>query len=131
VSATVLIVEDESDITLTIRLLLQNEGYEVFGVTTGEAALDIFADDPPDVTVLDVVLPGMDGLEVARRLREDPRNQATPIVITSAHASVQVRRCADALGCRYLTKPFGTAELATTIAELLALRDHGVAAPIE
>jgi DNA-binding response OmpR family regulator len=131
VSATVLIVEDESDIALTIRLSLQAEGYDVIGVRTGEAALDIFADDPPDVTILNIALPGIDGLEVARRLRADPSNRAAPIVLSSAHGSGLVRQHADALGCRYLPKPFSIAELATMIAELLAPREQRVAAPME
>ena len=122
-SATVLVVEDEGDIMLTIRLTLQAEGYHVIGVTTGEAALDIFADGPPDVTVLDVALPGIDGLEVVRRIRNDPKNQAAGIIISSA-------QLANALGCGYLTKPFSTAELAATVATVLALRDdHGDSLP--
>jgi DNA-binding response OmpR family regulator len=129
-SATVLVVEDEGDIMLTIRLTLQAEGYHVIGVTTGEAALDIFADGPPDVTVLDVALPGIDGLEVVRRIRNDPKNQAAGIIISSAHASGHVRQLANALGCGYLTKPFSTAELAATVATVLALRDdHGDSLP--
>ena len=122
-SATVLIVEDEADIMLTIRLTLRAEGYEVLGVTSGEAAMEIFADSPPDVTVLDVALPGIDGLEVVRRLRKDAKHKDARIIITSAHASGHVCVLADALGCEYLTKPFSTKELAATVAA--ALSPHG------
>jgi two-component system, OmpR family, response regulator BaeR len=122
-NATVLIVEDEADIMLTIRLTLQAEGYHVIGVTTGEAALEIFADSPPDVTVLDVALPGIDGLEVVRRLRKDAVHSDARIIITSAHASGHVRLLTKALGCEYLTKPFSTRELAATVAAVLARRD--------
>ncbi len=124
-SATVLVVEDEADIMLTIRLTLRAEGYDVLGVTSGEAALEIFADSPPDVTVLDVALPGIDGLEVVRRLRKDPNHKDARIIITSAHASGHVRLLTDALGCEYLTKPFSTQELAATIAAALPPRDDG------
>jgi len=119
----VLVVEDEGDIMLTIRLTLRAEGYEVLGVTSGEAAMEIFADSPPDVTVLDVALPGIDGLEVVRRLRKDAKHKDARIIITSAHASGHVRLLTDALGCEYLTKPFSTKELAATVAAALSSRD--------
>jgi DNA-binding response OmpR family regulator len=124
-SATVLVVEDEADIMLTIRLTLRAEGYDVMGVTCGEAAMEIFADSPPDVTVLDVALPGIDGLDVVRRLRKDARHRDARIIITSAHASGHVRLLTDALGCEYLTKPFSTKELAATVAAALGPRDAG------
>jgi DNA-binding response OmpR family regulator len=122
-SATVLVVEDEADIMLTIRLTLRAEGYDVMGVTSGEAAMEIFADSPPDVTVLDVALPGIDGLEVVRRLRKDAKHKDARIIITSAHASGHVRLLTSALGCEYLTKPFSTKELAATVAAALTPRD--------
>jgi DNA-binding response OmpR family regulator len=128
-SATVLVVEDESDIMLTIRLTLQAEGYDVICVSTGEAAMEIFADGAPDVTVLDVALPGIDGLEVVRRLRQNAKHKGARIIISSAHASGHIRQLADALGCGYLTKPFSTAELAATVAAVLALRDDHVDVP--
>ena|ERR1700682_5700652 len=119
-SARVLVVEDEADIMLTIRLTLRAEGYQVEGVTTGEAALASFADTPPDVTILDVALPGIDGLEVVRRLRKDAKHEHARIIISSAHASGHIRELADALGCGYLTKPFSTKELAATVAAFLS-----------
>jgi CheY-like chemotaxis protein len=120
-SATVLVVEDEPDIMLTIRLTLQAEGYRVVGVGTGEEALAAFAETPPDITVLDVGLPGIDGLEVVRRVRADPGLHGARIIMLSAHASGDVRRLTEALRCSaYLTKPFSTRQLATTVAEVLA-----------
>jgi DNA-binding response OmpR family regulator len=121
VTATVLVVEDEADIMLTIRLTLQAEGYRVIGAGTGEEALAIFAESPPDVTILDVGLPGIDGLEVVRRLRADRDHENARIVVSSAHASGDVRRLAAALKCSaYLTKPFSTAALSATVASVLA-----------
>jgi DNA-binding response OmpR family regulator len=120
-SATVLVVEDEADIMLTIRLTLQADGYRVVGVDSGEAALEVFNDSPPDVTVLDVALPGIDGLEVVRRIRADRNHSNARIIMSSAHASGDVRRLAMALDCSgYLTKPFSTADLSATIASVLA-----------
>jgi DNA-binding response OmpR family regulator len=108
---------------LTIRLTLRAEGYEVLGVTSGEAAMEIFDDSPPDVTILDVALPGIDGLEVVRRLRKHARHKDARIIVTSAHASGHVRLLTDALGCEYLTKPFSTKELAATVAAALSPRN--------
>jgi CheY-like chemotaxis protein len=121
VSATVLVVEDEADIMLTIRLTLQAEGYRVVGVATGEDALAFFRESPPDVTVLDIGLPGIDGLEVVRQIRADPTLGAARIIVSSAHASGDMRRLTEALHCSaYLTKPFSTQELAATVAGALA-----------
>jgi two-component system, OmpR family, KDP operon response regulator KdpE len=123
VTATVLVVEDEADIMLTLRLTLQAEGYRVVGVRSGEEALAIFKESAPDVTILDVGLPGIDGLEVVRRLRADPVTSAARIVVSSAHASGDVRRLTAALRCEaYLTKPFSTTELCATVALVLGAR---------
>ena len=120
-SATVLVVEDEEDIMLTIRLTLQADGYRVVGVSSGEEALAVFNESPPDITILDVALPGIDGLEVVRRLRADRKHGNARIIMSSAHASGDVRRLSMALGCSgYLTKPFSTADLSATIASVLA-----------
>ncbi len=124
-SATVLVVEDEADIMLTIRLTLQADGYRVVGVGSGEAALDVFNESPPDVTVLDVALPGIDGLEVVRRIRADRNHSNARIIMSSAHASGDVRRLAMALDCSgYLTKPFSTADLSAMIASVLATAER-------
>jgi two-component system KDP operon response regulator KdpE len=120
-SATVMVVEDEADIMLTIRLTLQADGYRVVGMSTGEDALAAFAGNPPDVTILDVGLPGIDGLEVVRRVRADSSISGARIIMLSAHASGDVRRLTEALHCSaYLTKPFSTGELAATVAAVLA-----------
>ncbi len=115
-SVTVLVVEDEADIMLTLRLTLQVEGYRFVGVNTGEEALAFFEASPPDVTILDIGLPGIDGLEVVRQLRAGPRHSAARLIISSAHASGDVRRLTEALRCNaYLTKPFSTEELIQTV----------------
>jgi CheY-like chemotaxis protein len=120
-SATVLVVEDEADIMLTVRLALQGEGYQVIGAESGEEALAIFAERPPDVTVLDVGLPGIDGLEVVRRLRANPLLRSARVIVSSAHASGDVRRLTEALDCSaYITKPFSAQELRDTVSAVLA-----------
>jgi DNA-binding response OmpR family regulator len=120
-SSTVLVVEDEADIMLTLRLTLQAEGYRVVGVSTGEEALAIFHQSPPDVTVLDIGLPGIDGLEVVRQLRANPTLSGSRIIVSSAHASGDVRKLTEALHCgAYLTKPFSSKELVATVGAVLA-----------
>ncbi|MEO9044191.1 MAG: response regulator [Candidatus Dormibacter sp.] len=120
-TATILVVEDEADIMLTLRLSLQAAGYRVVGVRSGEEALTFITQSPPDLTILDVGLPGIDGLEVVRRLRADPRTRDARVVVSSAHASGDVRRLTAELQCdAYLTKPFSTTELCATVALVLA-----------
>jgi two-component system KDP operon response regulator KdpE len=122
-TSTVLVVEDEADIMLTVRLTLQAEGYRVMGVSSGEDALAFFRASPPDVTILDIGLPGIDGLEVVRRLRADPGLSDASIIVSSAHASGDVRRLTEALHCSaYLTKPFSTSELVAAVGDALEKR---------
>jgi two-component system, OmpR family, alkaline phosphatase synthesis response regulator PhoP len=129
-TATVLVVEDEADIMLTLRLTLQVAGYRVVGVGSGEEALSYFARTPPDVTILDIGLPGIDGLEVVRRLRADPWHREARLIISSAHASGDVRRLTEALRCSaYLTKPFSTEELIQTVSVVLAAAAEQQSAP--
>jgi CheY-like chemotaxis protein len=119
----VLVVEDEADIMLTVRLTLQAEGYRVMGVSSGEDALAFLRASPPDVTILDIGLPGIDGLEVVRRLRADPVLSDARIIVSSAHASGDVRRLTEALHCSaYLTKPFSTSELVAAVGDALEKR---------
>jgi CheY-like chemotaxis protein len=119
-TSTVLVVEDEADIMLTVRLTLQAEGYRVVGVSSGEEALAYFRTSPPDVTVLDIGLPGIDGLEVVRQLRADRALSWARVIVSSAHASGDVRRLTEALNCSaYLTKPFSTSELVAAVHEAL------------
>jgi CheY-like chemotaxis protein len=128
VSATVLVVEDEADIMLTLRLTLQIAGYRVVGVSTGEEALAFFAASPPDVTILDIGLPGIDGLEVVRQLRANPTHTDASLIVSSAHASGDVRRLTEALGCNaYLTKPYSTEELIRTVSSVLTTRSGDTA----
>jgi CheY-like chemotaxis protein len=122
-TSTVLVVEDEADIMLTVRLTLQAEGYRVVGVSSGEDALAFFRASPPDVTILDIGLPGIDGLEVVRQLRADPVLSGARIIVSSAHASGDVRRLTEALNCSaYLTKPFSTSELVAAVGVALDKR---------
>jgi two-component system, OmpR family, alkaline phosphatase synthesis response regulator PhoP len=81
---TVLIVDDEQDIQELVKLSLQREGYEVLTVATGDNALVVARSRQPSLIILDLLLPGLAGLDVCKILKADPKTQAIPIIILSA-----------------------------------------------
>jgi two-component system KDP operon response regulator KdpE len=107
--ARVLVVDDEPQLLRSLRAILTAHGYEVVTAVTGEAAVAEASARPPDVMLLDLMLPGIDGLEVCRRLRE---RSSLPIIVLSAQGEEATKVAALDLGADdYLTKPFGAAEL--------------------
>ena len=81
---TILVVEDEEDIRELLKYNLEKEGYQVFGAATGEEALQAVRDRRPDLILLDLMLPGIDGLEVCRRIRGEAQTQHLPIIMLTA-----------------------------------------------
>ncbi len=117
--ARVLIAEDEPNIVESLVFLLERAGFLVTAEMNGPAALAAALTDPPDVLVLDVMLPGLDGMEILRRLRADPRTRALPILMLSARGQQEDRRAALAAGADlYITKPFANAEVVGAIRTL-------------
>ena len=107
VKEEVLIVEDEEDILELIRYNLAREGYQVAGVTSGEEALRSARTRLPHLLVLDLMLPGLDGLEVCKLLKSDPKTAATPIVMLTAKGEEADIVTGLELGADdYITKPF-------------------------
>ena len=105
----ILIVDDEPSILATMAPLLRARGYEVATATTGQGALDAVDRHPPQLVVLDLGLPDLDGAEVCRRLRE---GRAIPILVLSARSAERDKVAAlDAGADDYVTKPFGSEEL--------------------
>lgn len=112
-SQRILIVDDEPSILATMAPLLRARGYTVATATSGYGALDAVARTPPDLVILDLGLPDLDGVEVCRRLREG-RN--VPIVVLSARDAERDKVAAlDAGADDYVTKPFGSEELLARI----------------
>ncbi len=119
--ARILIVDDEPNIVAAMQPLLRGRGYEVVSAISGHAALAAAQRESPDVIVLDLGLPDMDGVEVCRQLRED---RGTPIIILSARgAEADKVRALDAGADDYVTKPFGPEELLARIRAALRRGD--------
>ena len=106
----VLVVDDEASIVDAVATALRYEGFDVREAVTGRAALASAQEDPPDLVVLDVMLPDLDGLEVTRRLRAD--GIRVPVLFLTARDSVEDKVAALTLGGDdYVTKPFSLAEI--------------------
>jgi len=114
--ATVLVVDDEEPILELLRFNLEKEGYGVFLAKDGQEALDCVEKEQPDLVVLDLMLPGMDGLEVCRRIRLIPKYQQLPIIMLTAKGEVIDKVLGLELGADdYMTKPFSPRELLARI----------------
>jgi CheY-like chemotaxis protein len=115
-----MVVEDNPSSMRLFSGLLRAAGYRVAESTSGEAALDAARAAPPRLILMDMQLPGMDGLEVARALRADPDTNGIPVVALTAHAMQGDAERARAAGCcGYITKPIESARFTAQIAEIL------------
>lgn len=122
-AARIAVVEDNEDNRLVVRALLEDD-YQIEEFETGDDALVAFEVAQPDLVLLDISLPGMDGREVLRRLRADPKTSKLPVIALTAHAMAgdRERFLADGFD-EYLTKPIvDEAPLHQAIARLLAER---------
>ncbi|HXX93383.1 MAG TPA: response regulator transcription factor [Planctomycetota bacterium] len=116
----VLIVDDEKDLVKLVRYNLEREGYEVLAATTGESGLAMALAHSPRVVILDRMMPGLDGLEVCRQLRQQPRATYLPILLLTAKATEEDRVAGlEAGGDDYITKPFSPRELVARIKAVL------------
>jgi len=116
----VLIVDDEPDLVWGVKYALLDEGYEVLTASNGVEALALARQERPDLLVLDVVMPRLDGIEVCREVRRDLRLASVPILFLSGHGEVQDRvRGLEEGGDDYLCKPFDLTELKARVRSLL------------
>src|SRR6266567_1172412 len=122
----VLVIDDEAPIRLLCRVNLEAEGIAVLEAADGTTGLELARSDQPDVVLLDVMMPGLDGWRVAEELLEDSRTESIPIVFLTARAELRDRaRGIDLGGVDYVTKPFNPVELAPLVRELIARVERG------
>lgn len=116
----ILIADDDEDILALVKAVLERSGHEVMAVGNGAEALASVRARRPDLAVLDITMPHVDGLEVLRRLRADAETAALPVVLLSAQAQeADVVRGFATGASAYVKKPFSPRELAARVAELL------------
>ena len=122
----VLVIDDEAPIRLLCRVNLEAEGMEVLEAADGPAGLARARAEEPDVILLDVMMPGLDGWRVAEELLDDTSTSGIPIVFLTARAELRDRaRGIDLGGVDYVTKPFNPVELAPMVRGLLGRVDAG------
>ena len=122
----VLVIDDEAPIRLLCRVNLEAEGMTVLEASDGSSGLDLARDEQPDVVLLDVMMPGLDGWRVAEELLEDDRTRGIPIIFLTARAEFRDRaRGLDIGGVDYVTKPFNPLDLTPLVRDLLVRIDRG------
>ncbi|MCB0022719.1 MAG: response regulator [Caldilinea sp.] len=125
-ASKVLIVDDEANIVISLEFLMEQAGYEVAVARTGEEALEQVESFNPDVVLLDVMLPGINGFDILQHIRQRPRSQSTAVIMLTAKGrEVEVTK-GLALGANaYITKPFSTRELLAEVRRHLGVsEDH-------
>lgn len=124
------IVEDEKDIADISRHYLKNAGYAVDIIEDGEQALRRTRESPPDLLLLDLMLPGMDGLEICRVLRSEPRTKKLPIIMLTARGEESDKIVGFEMGADdYLTKPFSPKELVARVKAIFRRNQPDVETP--
>ena len=119
-AARVLIIEDDLDNREMVKFLLQRGGFEVMGVPNGTEGLAMAQENVPDLILLDMTIPGMDGWQLAHQLKEDPLTQHIPIIALTAHTLPGDRKRALDAGCDgYISKPISVLTFADEVKEYI------------
>lgn len=118
-STRVLIVEDEPNIVESLSFVLRHAGYAVTSAADGETALGLLRDSPPDLLVLDLMLPGINGFEVLKTVKSTPALATMPVIVLTAKGQARDRRMAEDIGADgFMTKPFSNRELVELVRTL-------------
>jgi two-component system, OmpR family, alkaline phosphatase synthesis response regulator PhoP len=118
----ILVAEDEPNILISLEFLLKTAGHDVSLARDGEEALRKLHETRPDLIVLDIMLPLVNGFEICRRIREDPALRETKVLMLTARGrQTEVARGLEAGANSYMTKPFATQELLRAVGELLGI----------
>jgi DNA-binding response OmpR family regulator len=121
-----LVIDDEAPIRLLCRVNLEAEGIEVLEAAEGKTGLELAKKERPDAILLDVMMPGMDGWNVAEQLLADEATRAIPIIFLTARADLRDRvRGLDVGGLDYVTKPFNPVDLAVLVREVVDAVERG------
>ena len=116
----ILIVEDEESLLKLESILLTSKGYDVRGVSNGQLALDAIEEEPPDLVLLDIMLPEIDGFEVCQRIKDNPETKDIPVIMLTAKKSREDMARGEKVGADwYITKPFKSAMVIETIQRFL------------
>lgn len=116
----ILVVEDEENLLKLERILLTSQGYEVRGVASAKATFVALAEGLPDLILLDLMLPDMNGFRLCRRIKENPETRHIPVIMVTAYKSREDRVRGEQAGADgYITKPFKSAMLIETIQRFL------------
>lgn len=119
----ILIVDDEPNIVLALELLMKKEGYEVHTVADGERAVQAAKELRPDLILLDIMMPNMDGYEVCQSIRSDALLKDVRIIMLTAKGREVEREKGMALGADlYITKPFSTRQVVMKVREILTAK---------
>jgi len=120
-SEKILIIDDDIDTLRLVGLMLQRQGYQISAATNGQQGLDKALEEIPDLILLDVMMPDMDGYEVTRRLRRNPATMETPILMFTARTQLDDKVNGFEVGANdYLTKPTHPSELQARVKTLLS-----------
>lgn len=121
----VLIVDDEPNIITSLKFLMKKEGYEVGVATDGEAALRAMEQRPPDLVLLDIMIPKLDGFGLLEKIRSDSALKNVRVILLTAKGRSIEQEKGIALGAdEYVTKPFSTRKLTQTVQQLLKTATH-------
>jgi phosphate regulon transcriptional regulator PhoB len=129
-SAKILVVDDEKDLVDLISYNLEKDGFEVLRALDGERALELVQSDVPDLVILDLMLPGIQGMEACKIIRNNPRTKSLPIIMVTAKGEEVDRILGLEIGADdYITKPFSVRELMARVRAVL--RRFAVSSEIE
>jgi len=116
----ILIVDDNPDLICILQVQLKNMGYDTVQATNGRQAVDIATAQLPDLIVMDIMMPQMNGLQAARLIRENPKTRSIPMLASTAKISyVDTQECLESGFNDHIAKPFTATQLASRIEELL------------
>ncbi|MCL4265458.1 MAG: response regulator [Anaerolineae bacterium] len=120
-TSIVLVVDDEDMTRKLLRLMLERDGFTILEAEDGQQALEVIAESKPDIVILDVMMPNMDGFTTCQELRSQPETATLPIILLSARSQTEAVQAGLESGAdRYMTKPISKPELVQTITELLS-----------